>query len=315
MVGPLNSTPNLEMEVADYKTNYILPCWLDAKIPGAGWEQSRGKFFGYVQPAGERINIQRLGAGPSDERIDGVLVVWLSRNPAGGVFITGWYDNATVYADWQKSPSPSSRRYMGGLFGYYAVAPQASCVLLPPDERVFQVPTGKNGLGQSLVWYADKPEHIPFKEQVLKYITDRRIPLAENQDAAGGYQPDLMQRRRVEEVAVEMTTQHYMQLGYAVQSVEGDNIGWDLTATLDRRTLRLEVKGLSAITGSVELTPNEYAAMRRYQDSYRICIVTNALESPNLKIFSHSLDTGQWEDNSGISLQINEMVGARLKMR
>ena len=50
-----------------------------------------------------------------------------------------------------------------------------------------------------------------------------------------------------------MTISYYEKLGYIVTSVERDNVGWDLTAVLGERELKLEVKGLSGSQVVVEL--------------------------------------------------------------
>jgi hypothetical protein len=113
-------------------------------------------------------------------------------------------------------------------------------------------------------WYAEGPSNRVYRAKVLKYV------------AAGGeisaflrkkglkrlgkaYQPDPYIRSRVERRAVDLVTQQFEALGYEVDSVARDNVGWDLNA-LHRYTgarLQLEVKGLSGKEISVELTPNE----------------------------------------------------------
>jgi len=61
----------------------------------------------------------------------------------------------------------------------------------------------------------------------------------------------------------------------------------------------------------VDLTPNEYAAMRAYQESYRVCVVTNALTAPYLEVFSYSPDSRQWESPERRVLNIQEIIAAR----
>ena len=109
---------------------------------------------------------------------------------------------------------------------------------------------------------------------------------------------------------------YYENLGYIVHSVEKDNIGWDLEARPGNRLiLRLEVKGLSQDNVVIEMTPNEYLQMKKHEDSYRICVVTNALsKSRTLWIFSFSRETGRWEDEGGNQLKIKKMIAARMKL-
>jgi hypothetical protein len=110
---------------------------------------------------------------------------------------------------------------------------------------------------------------------------------------------------------VEQTTAYFTGLGYRVDSIERDNIGWDLCATLLKRVLRLEVKGLSSPETVVELTPNEYKAMRRSRDTYRVCVVTEVLTTPCLEVFAYLAETGEWESPAGRVLAVEEIVAAR----
>jgi len=69
-------------------------------------------------------------------------------------------------------------------------------------------------------------------------------------------------------------------LGYKVNSVELDNLGWDLEVIRKQTILtilRVEVKGKSGSNISVDLTPNEYKKMMLYKNSYRLAVVTNVL--------------------------------------
>lgn len=100
-------------------------------------------------------------------------------------------------------------------------------------------------------------------------------------------------------------------MGYRVESFEKDNVGWDLNAVLGKRDLKLEVKGLSGSQIVVELTPNEYAAMGKYRDSYRVCVVTNTLSKPCLEIFAYSPDSRQWESPERLVLNIKEIIAAK----
>jgi Domain of unknown function (DUF3883) len=80
----------------------------------------------------------------------------------------------------------------------------------------------------------------------------------------------------IEKAAVDVIAAHYAEQGFALISREKDNLGWDLEARRGSILLRLEVKGLSGIAPVVEVTPNEYTAMKskRYRTSYRVCIVS-----------------------------------------
>ena len=79
-----------------------------------------------------------------------------------------------------------------------------------------------------------------------------------------------------------------------VESVEKDNVGWDLEATAGRTTLRIEVKGLSGTSPVGELTPNEFNAFSAESSSYRLAIVTNSLQEPRLIICRYSSEQKGW---------------------
>lgn len=285
----------------------------------------QGRVYGYVQPPGgghnlagrAKIHVDRIGGGRHDTAT-GVIAVWVATKPDVGAFVVGWYRNAAVHSDWQAPPAGSQREHDGQGIGYYVEADSHDAVLLPPDERVFPIPQhAKGAMGQSNIWYADAPDfHRDFRERVLEYIETRSIPkVVMEEDSGTSRQPDPLLRLRVEEAAVQVVFDHYTKLGYRVDSVEKDNVGWDLNAVLGKRNLKLEVKGLSATEPSSELTPNEYTMMRKHTDSYRLCVVTNALNGPNLEIFAYSDEARRWESQFGRRLDFEEIVSARFSSK
>lgn len=281
-----------------------------------------GILYGYVQPVARKnewrrgkIDLTRLGASEDSPSIIGVLAVWVATSPTGGAFIVGWYKNATVYRTWQPSPPGSGRRQADEDCGYYVTASAENAVLLPPDERVFSIPQqGKGAFGQSNIWYADDPaSHREFRLNILRYIESGQLPNP-LLSASAPHQPDPLIRQRVEKIAIEMVTAHFTKLGYIVNSVERDNVGWDLNAAVGKRDLKLEVKGLSGRELVVELTPNEYVMMMKHQESYRVCVVTNALTTPHLDVFAFSPESKYWETSDQRVLNIQEIIAARCSL-
>lgn len=137
---------------------------------------SYGYMYGFVRPNHETIRIERLGALKADDSIDEILAVWTAKANTGGTFIVGWYKNATVYKNYQTPPSHSKRIYKDKDFGYYVRAKVEDCKLLPVDKRTFNIPrSGNVRMGQSPVWFADRPKHQEFKETVSSYIDNYRI--------------------------------------------------------------------------------------------------------------------------------------------
>ena len=126
-------------------------------------------------------------------------------------------------------------------------------------------------------------------------------------------QSDPLKRIEVEKSAIKFVTKHYEKLGYEINSVEKDNVGWDLTATSDRTELKLEVKGLSGNTITTELTPNEFKNLKADKKFYRLCLVTEALsKKPKLKVFAYSRDTKAWTSEDGTILSFEEVISARI---
>ena len=127
----------------------------------------------------------------------------------------------------------------------------------------------------------------------------------------------------IEVAAVKHATEFYESIlggSWKIQSVEQDGVGWDLTATRDNETLKIEVKGLSGSVVCVELTPNEYAKMisTEHRSDYVIYVVT---EAGTAKAMSHVfyynalVSKGKqhiWIAEDGRQLKIKKMTGARL---
>ena len=130
----------------------------------------------------------------------------------------------------------------------------------------------------------------------------------------GWSQIDPQRKAKIEKAAIDLTRDTFESEGYMVNSVEKDNLGWDLDATKNGVELHLEVKGLSGSDIGIELTPNEYRHVKRKSSAYRICVVTEALGKPILHVFSFSELSRHWEDELGVLLKAREMVAARMAL-
>lgn len=281
------------------------------------FRRSGHRMYGAVQPSKESsINLSRLGASYDAESIKDTTVVWVARSPSGGVYIVGWYKNATVYQDYQEYPRIANRRFKGKMYGYYATAHVKDCKLLRLDQRTFLVPRGRGWMGQSNVWYCDKPVNFHFKEKVWRYVTENDHPQARRartSNSKGYRQIDSLHRSKIEVAAVKAVWDHFEQLGYDLDDVQKRNLGYDLLARNGRKEVKIEVKGLEGLGRIVELTPNEYSAMKKFANDYRLCAVTHALsKSPNVLVFSFTPDTRRWENDNNVELNIRELTGARL---
>lgn len=129
-----------------------------------------GTLYGYVQPTGQ-IKLEKLGASKNDDSVDGITVVWTAGPESGGTVVVGWYRDATVFRDVQQIPKPTPHQKVNGVSTYRIKAPKAGATLLPIAQRELIIPRAvKGGIGQSNVWFADKPESAELVERVQKLI-------------------------------------------------------------------------------------------------------------------------------------------------
>lgn len=284
------------------------------------FEPIRGKVYGYV-PRSAEIKISRLGAKRGDAAVDGVTVAWIARNPrTKKTVIVGWYRNARIH---RNAEHRRLERLSGFDVGYQIEAPAADAVLLPIDARSFVIPTAKEpgNLGQSPVWYG-KGE--TFNREVAEYIGRGGRPFERPAKSPRQTDPEL--RRKVEQAAINHAIAYYESEkggSHRVETVEKDNVGWDLEAFADDGVhLKVEVKGLAGKDLVVELTPNEYAKMRspEHRMDYIIYVLLEALSSmPMAYIFRHDaiLSKGNnlvWVTEDGQRLRIQPLVAAKLSI-
>lgn len=133
--------------------------------------KNQGTVYGYVQPVGDSIKIEKLGASKNDEKIDGITVVWTAGPESGGTVVIGWYDDATVFRDLQSLEKPNALQTKNGVTSYRVSAPANKATLLPIEQRDLIIPRAvKGGIGQSNVWFADKEESQEIVSRVLDLI-------------------------------------------------------------------------------------------------------------------------------------------------
>lgn len=283
------------------------------KLHGWGHElfnfaPKNGKCFGN-KSGGKSININKLGADEQDDRIKNVTVVFTAPNKHGGVYMVGWYKNATLFRNSQKQ----TRTFRGEKLEYFAECKENDAILLSEDERILPIPTGKNGMGQANVWYAENRKE--FLKKVRDYIFKGINPIAKKKASRRGrpFQVDSIKRKKIENAAIRHIYNYYDDLGYRIKSVEDENFGWDLEATKGKITLLLEVKGLSGSEINLELTANEYTQLKRYKKYFRLCVVTSALTKPQKYIFSYSDTEDIWNDvTQNKKLAFNEITSAKV---
>lgn len=144
--------------------------------------------YGYVQPTGQ-IKIEKLGANKHDDKIDNITVVWLAGPDSGGTVVIGWYKNATVYRHPKELKFLTKEQKKNSLATYRIKAKSSDATLLSIENRTLMIPRRiKGGIGQSNIWYADKPESRSYLRKVHDIINgvDYTIPTPDiDQDSFG----------------------------------------------------------------------------------------------------------------------------------
>lgn len=283
-----------------------------------------GRVYGYV-PRSATIQLHRLGAPRRADSLDDVTVVWLARSPQSRrTYVVGWYRGATINR--ANDHYVVGRRRVGDV-RYQITAPAERAKLLPPDQRTLRVPTKKvqGSMGQSPVWYGN-PEFLARVRDYLKHDGVQATSGAKNKKKGGAAkQTDPELRKLVELAAVRHAIEHYTSEAggsRTVESVEGDNVGWDLNVTGGDMPLKVEVKGLSGTNLCVELTPNEYAKMRaaEHRAMYVVYIVTESLTKPVSHVFYYNAEASKginhiWSTHDGTALKVEPILGARLTLK
>lgn len=139
-----------------------------------------GTIFGYVQPVGEQIKVEKIVGIKVDKNtlyVEGVTVVWTAGPKNGGTVVVGWYKDATVFRDSQKPENRISELHQQNNINSYRIkAPADKAVLLPIEQRLLLIPRAVKGrIGQSNVWYADAPESREIVEKVKQLIAQGEI--------------------------------------------------------------------------------------------------------------------------------------------
>ncbi|MFG1210159.1 DUF3883 domain-containing protein [Xanthobacter flavus] len=280
----------------------------------------KGTVEGYRPPGTrDKVNIDRLGAEPGANTIEGVLVVWLAREPGTGkTLVVGWYREATVYRE-----ARAGQYNLDGVNSEYSVtALKEHATLLPVGARSFQVPSSRTargeGFGQKPTWYGAPT----VNKRVWTYVNGWDNANKQTKPTNGKQPPrntDPELRRKVEKAAVQHAWSYY-EAKYGkdcVKSVEPYGYGWDLEVRSGDTEWLVEVKGLLNTGLACELTPNEYEKMcsPKQRSKYVIYIVNNALaQEPEVPIPTIFTWVGGkiWQTEDGRELHVAEKVGAVL---
>lgn len=262
-------------------------------------------YYGYIWiQNGRTLELRKLGAEKGDTYIDNITVVLFSKNPITGIqCIVGWYQNARIY----KTPQKIKARELKKEKDFTILASVNKSRLLPPEERHFTV----SGPGQTNVWYPGLHKGKAFFDKLELYIQNPELlSKTRKKPLKGSWKPDVENKRKVEYAAMEMVEQYYTDEGFKVEYRHKENLGWDLEAINGSTKLLLEIKGLSADFLSAELTANEYKNSKLKQSSYRICVVSNALNK-NKKLDIYYWNGKNWINQDNVTIGVKEITSAR----
>lgn len=200
--------------------------------------------------------------------------------------------------------------------GYFVKAKYKDCILLPEDARWFNIPRREKGsFGRSSVWYPDKEGKKEFIGDVFNYIQQQSRVQRKVRKYVGRFarQPNVEKRKEVEEAAMRAAMHYYQDLGYKIKDISRKYLGWDFYATKDEIELKVEAKGLSGDSITVQLTPNEYKQLKANLEAYRIAVLINALAKDiDLRIFAFNEERNKWQDQYGFCLELEESVSATM---
>lgn len=269
--------------------------------------ETDGYVYGYV-PRSAGINISRLGADAHAEKVGGVLVVFISRDPAAQQLkVVGWYKNATVARTAAYSRTFGDTEIWAPIF-----ANATDSYVLPVAQRFITVPTAKRepgGVGQSPVWYAENHPDLVRRIRELVEIPNSKPPQKDNSQRPPRNN-DPAARLAVEKAAMDWALNYFDD----AIDISRECKGWDVEAVSNLDQIYIEVKGISGSLVFFELTPNEYEKMQKYKDRYLIFVVTEALtpraQARTFRWTSLSDGAGTWTSENGEVLKIQERTGA-----
>ena len=241
------------------------------------FRESGSHLYGYFQPpmVTHAVVLKRIDPEAAGKAaLKNVLVVFVARRPEGGQVIVGWYKDADVFRNQVKRSPGKPRGY-----GHFCSAKRQNCVLLPDENRIFEIPSGKNGMGQSNVCYPlndnGSLKQFPWISGVTKFIDDyeggnlldRPEADAEKESAAAaeealarsqgqGFARTREQRDAVERRAMAAARNHFRKQGYNVEDVSARR-SYDLLCRKDAREVHVEVKGTTTNGTAIVLTNKE----------------------------------------------------------
>lgn len=273
--------------------------------------KNKGYYYGYARiQKGRNIDLTNLGAPTGATELKGATVVFFATDPVyRSQYIVGWYENATLYNNLHETPEKNR-----GDWGYYLTKCKTSDgTLLKVEERTEEV----EGPGQTNLWYPENYLSANKLNRLRNYLNNphaepKRKGIKHN---ARGWQIDAELRKKIEVAAMDAVADYFEFRGFSIDDVHKKNKGWDLEATKGNKTFHLEVKGTQNDFSTIELTPNEYSQMNANSQTFRLCIVSNALNNKKLQVITFYYDGTYWVNVKKQRLNFEKITSARVSLK
>lgn len=225
----------------------------------------KGRYFGYAPPLGENQS------PPKPVSLKDWLVFFVSKRPGqSGLYLVGWYENATFVASYKVRPDADDLGLDsdGGKFSYTVTSSQGYFVPLP--LRTMKVKG--NHLKRSYAYLRGNVEMLRHKgsdgwrndlaRELLRFREKVRLRVSAEENSGksvlSSKPQDAKKRKLVEERSVDAVKAHFS--AWICESKETQNLGYDLLLK-SRKTgeeMHVEVKGTSLDEPNFFISKNEY---------------------------------------------------------
>jgi Domain of unknown function (DUF3883) len=301
--GQLGATPRVLFARVGWMHFYKGPVPGDERPVGGGrynktkigheaynFQETRSGLYGYFQPtmAAQTVALERIDSSADNaERLQHVLVVFVARRPEGGQVVVGWYKDAEVRRE-QARHSPGKP----AKWGHFCSAESRNSVLLPADDRRFNIPSGNSGFGQSNVCYPleanGRPKNSGWIRDAVEFVDRYRGSNlliepeadAETESAAAaekalarsngqGFARTAQERKAIEDRAMVAATKYFEDNHFEVEDVHLEE-SYDLRCTKGDAEIHVEVKGTTTDGGTIVLTNKE---VKHASDDQHSCVM------------------------------------------
>jgi len=187
---------------------------------------ANGYVYGHVEIAkgkiDRRIKIEEFGAGPKDDYVDGVTVIWTATDPDdGGRRIVGWYRNARVFRNRQNFDSPPSVQHkLDDLKSFNIRARSQNKVLVPIEERNddhLRLRSGKGWMGHTPWWFPHLHADVPEVRTFIRLLSEI---IAGNWDSNNAEVSEIKSAKNLTETQKKMLLQARVGQGKFRKSLE-----------------------------------------------------------------------------------------------